>query len=198
MLWASRILFPDASGYAPIEAAQLSRYAFFRWLGLFAVRGASPGGARDFLRAVERILTTPGAMLWITPEGRFVDVRERPVRFSSGLAHAAVRHPGASFVPLAVEYTFKKERLPEIFLRFGTVQTGRVWGSSVEEAKSRMEDGLRQTEDSLAEDVIAGRRDQFNRLFSGASGTAFPYDGWRRARAWVRGERIELNHSVDL
>ena len=58
-------------------------------------------------------------LLAVTPQGRFADVRERPVHFEAGLGHLAARVQRALFVPFAVEYVFWEERLPEILVRFG-------------------------------------------------------------------------------
>jgi 1-acyl-sn-glycerol-3-phosphate acyltransferase len=66
--------------YAPIEAAALEKYRFFRKLGFFPVEKHSPRGARQFLQTSLKILDQPGAILWITPEAQFVDPRRRPTR----------------------------------------------------------------------------------------------------------------------
>lgn len=196
MLHLSRFLFPDTKAYAPMEAEQLSRYAFFRWLGLFAVRAGSVSAGRDFLRAVRMILERKQSMLWITPESRFVDVRERPVRFAPGVAHLAEIYPDAWFVPLAVEYMFGIEKQPEVFLRFGDVTRGRDWGNTPSEAREGMEKALEKTQDLLAVDVIGRHFEGFERILFGREGASLPYDLWRRMRAWFRGRRAMLSHSA--
>jgi 1-acyl-sn-glycerol-3-phosphate acyltransferase len=197
MLHISRHLFPKAKAYAPIEAAQLQRYAFFRWLGLFAVRAGSLSGGREFLRASRLVLERDDAMLWITPEGRFVDVRERPIRFAQGLAHLAVRFPKARFIPLAVEYAYGTEKHAEIYLRFGADLSGAEWGASAAEAQSRMEGALEKTQTDLAAEVVARRYPGFDCVLSGTKGASLPYDWWRRIRAWCRGDHAVLQHSPD-
>jgi 1-acyl-sn-glycerol-3-phosphate acyltransferase len=197
MLYLSRCLFPSAEGYAPIEAEQLRRYAFFRWLGLFAVRAGSSSGGRDFLRAARLIIERDSSMLWITPEGRFVDVRERPVRFAPGIAHLALRHPRARFVPLAVEYAFGMEKLPEVYLRFGNALSGEQWGATVAEAQERMERALEETQTALASEVVSQKKTGFERLLSGKKGASLPYDLWRRFRAWCGGHQAVLQHAMD-
>jgi hypothetical protein len=105
--------------YAPIEAAALEKYRFFRKLGFFPVEKHSPRGARQFLQTSLKILDQPGAILWITPEAQFVDPRRRPTDLLPGLSHLARRAPHAVFVPLAIEYPFWQERFPEALCRFG-------------------------------------------------------------------------------
>ena len=49
----------------------------------------------------------------------------RPVRLRPGLAHLARRVPGATIVPLALEYPFWDERTPEALCRFGSADGKR-------------------------------------------------------------------------
>jgi hypothetical protein len=61
----------------------------------------------------------PDSVLWVTPEGRFTDVRTRPAIFRPGLASLVARLDTFTLVPLAFEYTFWDERLPEILVSCG-------------------------------------------------------------------------------
>jgi hypothetical protein len=73
--------FPCRTAFAPIDAAMLARYKFFQRLGFFGVEQHSRRGAFQFLRTAEAVLRSPRNLLAITPQGRFVDVRELLVRF---------------------------------------------------------------------------------------------------------------------
>lgn len=196
MLFVSRCIFPGSEGYAPMDASELQKYAFLRWIGLFGVRTHSSKGARDFLKASEMVLRRPGNILWITPEARFVDVRERPVRFAPGLAHLTQRCSDAIFVPLAVEYTFGQEKLPEVYLKFGNAAPSASWGNSAACAGAELEKALACAQDLLAADVIARRKDRFDCLLSGKESISLPYDAWLRFKAWIRGSRVDLRHST--
>jgi hypothetical protein len=178
-----------------MEELQLRRYAFFRWLGVFAVDSVSSVAGRRFLRATDMILQQPDAMLWVTPEARFVDVRERPVRFAPGLAHVAIRYPDSVFAPLAVEYAFGTEKRPEVYLRFGTARRGRDWGASVGEAHENLERALCGTQDLLAGEVISRSKADFRTILRGDQGVSLPYDAWRRVKAWWAGEKPVIQHS---
>lgn len=112
-------LFPGRRAYAPIDAAALGRYRFMERLGLFGVEPDTRGGGRRFLEVGERVLAASDTVLWLTPQGRFADPRERPVQLRPGAAHLARRCPHAVFVPLAVEYPFWEERTPEVLLMVG-------------------------------------------------------------------------------
>ena len=114
----AQTLLPGRKHYAPMDAAPLARYPILRKLGIFPVELNSARGAVQFLRTSEAILKS-GGVLWVTPQGRFADPRELPLAFKPGLAALAQRVPEATLLPLAIEYTFWSERLPETLLRFG-------------------------------------------------------------------------------
>lgn len=210
--------FPGHVGYAPIDSAALQKYAFFRHLGFFGVEPNTSRGARTFLRQAEAIVRRPGAALWVTPQGEFGDARQRPIRFKPGLAHLAARierAPAASprgpasggapanppsrvcFLPLALEYTYWEERLPEVLIRFGTPLEARFATSepeSTEHWRERLEQALEGAMDGLAAE--ARRRDpqRFVPLLAGATGTGGVYDTWRRWKALLQGRRFDSRH----
>jgi 1-acyl-sn-glycerol-3-phosphate acyltransferase len=114
-----RRLLGDRIPYAPIDAAMLQKYAFFKRLGFFGVDKQSLVGARRFLRVGRELLARPDTLLLITPQGRFADVRDATAGFEPGLAHLARAVPEAVYLPLAMEITFWEEKRPEALLRFG-------------------------------------------------------------------------------
>ena len=97
----------------------LERYGFFKHLGFFGLEPQTQRGARKFLRTTHAILASSGNAVWLTPQGRFMDVRERPLRLQDGLGALARHEPSAAFVPLAIEYSFWTEPRPEILVSFG-------------------------------------------------------------------------------
>ena len=189
--------FPERTAYAPIDAAALERYTFFRRLGFFGVEQGSRRGAAQFLRAGEAILRRPDHLLALTPQSRFADPRERPARFQPGLGHLAGRVDHALFVPLAMEYVFWEERLPEILVRFGeAVEVRREHAAAFYPAywTALFEENLTATQDALA--VEAQRRDplDFLPLLRGGAGQGGIYDVWRAAKARWRGQPFNPEH----
>ena len=81
----AQALFPERSHYGPIEDASLSRYRIFSKIGFFGIEKDTARGARKFLRVSQALLSRPGATLWVTPEGRFTDPRERPLVLRRGI-----------------------------------------------------------------------------------------------------------------
>lgn len=187
--------FPERRGYGPIDVEALARYRFMSRIGLFGVESSGRWGGARFLRTSLRILDDPRSLLWITPEGRFVDPRERPVRLRPGLAHLARRGSGAIFVPMAVEYAFWTERQSEALCRFGArIDPATETNLDVRAWSALLQEHLTKTMDALAEDAIARDPHSFRVLLRGRSGIGGVYDLWRRALAALRHERFRPEH----
>jgi 1-acyl-sn-glycerol-3-phosphate acyltransferase len=187
--------FGDRQHYAPMESAALRKYRFFERLGFFGVQRGTVQGARDFLRIATALLALPRAMLWITAQGHFADVRQRPPGLRPGVAHLVRRLAGVTVLPLALEYVFWTERHPEALARFGAplvVRDGK--DHDADTWLRHIEDGLAATQDALAAEAL--RRDPalFETLLGGRAGVGGVYDWWRRVRAWLRGRRFRPEH----
>ncbi len=187
------LLLPERAHFAPMDARALERYPILRRLGIFPVEMASPRGAAHFLRHAEGILRSNG-VLWLTPQGRFADPREFPLAFKPGLAALALRLPEVPLLPLAVEYTFWDERLPEALLCFGE-PLHMDSKSSTAEATHVLEAALARAMYQLQAAAIARDPGAFEVLFSGARGTGGVYGVIRRLRALLRGRAPELDHT---
>jgi 1-acyl-sn-glycerol-3-phosphate acyltransferase len=181
-------LFPSRRHFAPIDAAMLRKYRFFAKLGFFGVEPGTARGARQFLRTASAVCQTPGTALWITAEGRFNDVRSRPVVLRPGLAHLLKRGgKDALVVPLAIEYTFWEERFAEVLCRFGSPVAANA-------SNAVLEDAMTRTQDLLAVDVISRDAARFTTIVGGAAGVGGVYDIWRRIRARATGRTFDSAH----
>lgn len=188
-------LFPGRPGYAPIDEAMLARYGFMTRIGAFGVAQNAPRGAATFLKAAGLILSKPGNLLFVTAQGRFTDLRERPVRLAPGLAHLVERTPQATVVPMAVEYTFWDERKPEALLRFGPpFPAAELAGRSREDRASLLAARLESVMDGLAGEAAGREAAAFETLLSGRTGVGGIYDLYRRGRSTLRGERFIAAH----
>lgn len=194
LLLAERF-WPNRPVYAPMDAAALRRYPFFRRLGIFGVEPRSAAGALVFLRTAAEVLRKPESILWLTPQARFADVRERPVTFAPGLSHLVRRLERGLLLPLAVEYVFWEERTPEILVRFGTVlSAAELKASSTKAVQERLQSALQTTMDELAGDAVTRKTADFETLLAGRAGVGGIYDLWRRMRAAAMGTRFEPHH----
>ncbi len=190
--------FRERNLFAPIDAAALRRYGLLRKLGFFPVEQKSSRGAVQFLRAATTILQSPHSVLAVTPQSRFADVRERPAQFQGGLGLLATRVERALFVPLAVEYVFWEERLPEILVRFGP--PAAIGGSSgaltADEWTAFFEARLTENQDVLATEAQRRNSNQFETILRGGAGQGGVYDWWRALGAKWRGETFRKEHGL--
>ena len=198
-LFLAQQLFPDHPAFAPMDAAQMGRYRVLRDVGLFGVERGTLRGGRRFLEIGQRILARPRAMLWVTPQSRFADVRERPLRFASGLAHL-VRHAShARVVPLAIEYVHWQDQLPEILVRFGPAYEAADLCQEKVNSRDlcrRLEKSLEANMDALARDSASRDVTRFATLLHGKRSVSPLYDVGRRLRAFLAGQSFSRGHSV--
>ena len=190
----SRHWLPRADHYAPMEEAALAHYGFMRKLGLFPIESGTPRGAVQFLRAARDILAEPDSVLWITPEGRFTDVRARPVSLRPGLAALISRLGACTVVPLAIEYIFWDERLPEILVSCGEpVVNADGSAHPAAEWNILLASAMTVAQDELG--ALAALRDpsRFETVISGAAGMGNLYGRWKGQSWRSRRERSQRN-----
>jgi 1-acyl-sn-glycerol-3-phosphate acyltransferase len=194
ILAADRFL-PSHESYAPIDALMLKQYGIFGRIGAFGVDLDSRRGAADFLRIGTDILAAPDRALWVTAQGRFGDVRERPLDLKPGIAHLIERAPGCTILPLALEYGFWLERGAEAFMAFGEPMRGPDLAALARPARQqRLETALTATLDRLSDDVRSRDPARFRSVLEGRAGIGGVYDGWRRMTAVLRGRRFDPSH----
>jgi 1-acyl-sn-glycerol-3-phosphate acyltransferase len=189
--------FPKRHLYCPIEATQLRRYRFLRRLGFFGVDAKCRAAASQFLKISGALLDDPSALLVLTPQGRFADARERPVVFQGGVGHIAARARRAMFLPVAIEYVFWEERLPEILVQFGepiTTDAAVGFGRRAKRWQGLFQDAMSDAQDHLAS--LARQRDpaRFSTVIRGNAGQGGFYDVWQRLRAAAHGAGFRKEH----
>jgi 1-acyl-sn-glycerol-3-phosphate acyltransferase len=181
-------LWPERRHYGPIDASALGGSRLFEKLGFFGVEPGSTRGARRFLETAQQILARRDAALWIAAEARLTDCRERPVKIRSGVGHLAVRVRQAVLVPLALEYPFWEERLPEALARFGEELPALDADLKATDWTAVLEDQLRDAQDSLLAESLTREAARFDVVLGGRAGAGGVSDVWRRLRARLRGE----------
>jgi 1-acyl-sn-glycerol-3-phosphate acyltransferase len=194
--------FPDRIFYAPIDSDALENYRIMKQLGFYGLRLNTHAGASEFLAVSKSILTSKKAALFITPEGRFADVRDYGQPLMPGLSHLATRHQEAVLIPLAIEYAFWDESRPQVFARLGPIVTldgvsqGSVEGSTRKgEWALRLEQGLRETQRQLAASVIAREKSLFEPLIASKPRSLGLYDHCRSWAARLQGKKFDPRHS---
>jgi 1-acyl-sn-glycerol-3-phosphate acyltransferase len=186
-------LLPQRKHYAPMDASALLRYPILRRVGIFPVEMATARGAAQFLRTGSAILQA-GGVLWITPQGRFADARSESMDFKPGLAALALRVPDVTLLPMAIEYTFWDERLPEALMHFrGPVKVSA--GATNESVTAQLEAELREAMLALREASMKRDAAAFEAVFDGGRGTGGLYGWVRRLRAAVTRGSFEKDHT---
>lgn len=205
--------FRHSHSFALIDETALAKYPFFRRLGFVGVPADSTRAAARFLRLGQAIAARPNHMLWITPQARFADPRERPLGFKPGLGHLAAKlarptrtgtdlasNPVGSlqFVPLAIEYAYWHEPRPEVLIRWGEpirIQPGDPAAPQTPADWSELlQSRLAETMNSLAASTIARQAHDFEPLLRGSTGVARLYDLWRHAKAMLTGKTFTPRH----
>jgi 1-acyl-sn-glycerol-3-phosphate acyltransferase len=189
----AQTLMPGRRHYAPMEAEALKRYPILGKVGLFPVEMTSPRGANQFLRTGQEILRS-GGVLWVTPQGRFADPRAWPLAFKPGLGALAQRVPEAILLPLAIEYSFWDERLPEALLHFGQ-PVKLTDGTTTEETTRDLESGLAAAMLALQAASIARDAHAFTVLMQGGRGTGGIYGLARRILSAITGRPLQIDHT---
>lgn len=184
--------------FAPMDADALRRYAILGKVGVFPVEMETARGAAQFMRTGRAVLEQ-GGILWVTPQGRFVDVRTAPLEFKPGLARLASRVADAAgdctLLPLAIEYAFWDERLPEVLLRFGT-PVRVLPGETADRVQARLLESLATTMGELRD--LATTRDpaSFTTLLHGSRGVGGFYALGKRVKAIVLRRPYQPEHTV--
>ena len=186
-------LLPQRRNYAPMEADSLDRYAVLKQLGVFPVAIETARGAVQFLRTGQAVLES-GGVLWITPQGRFADRREKPLTFKPGLATLAARVGRCTVLPLAIEYTFWDERKPEVLLEFA--EPVEVDGADAATLGQTLVEALAQIMTRLEARALTRDPGAFERVLAkGAVGTGGMYGLGQRLRAAVLRRPYQAEHT---
>ena len=195
LLSIGELLYPDRLSYGPIDSRALGKYKFMERIGFIGIDMGTWKGAARFLRMARAANKRSDVIFWITSQGEFADPRNRPVQIRPGVGHAVESAAGGLIVPMAIEYPFWTERLPEILAAFGpTFRIADAPHRTAAEWTAVLSEALEATQDRLA--VAAQRRDPraFRTLIRGRVGVGGVYDLVRRCGAWMRGEAFDVSH----
>ncbi len=197
-LYLGERAYPGRMSYGPIDAAALGKYKFLERIGFIPIEPGTWKGSATFLRMARAALSRSDVIFWITAQGEFADPRERPVKMRPGVGHAVAAADRGIVVPLALEYPFWTERLPETVAAFGTpMRIADATGRSADEWTDVLAAELAATQDRLATAVLARDPACFTTLLSGKAGVNPVYDTVRRIGAWLRGRQFDPSHGGD-
>lgn len=168
----------DVDAYLMMEEKQMRRYRFFRWIGAFSVdRSSAREGVRS-LRYAADLLTVPGRVLWIYPQGVMLPNDVRPLVFSSGVVRLLEMLPRAQLIAIAHRYEFLKAQRPDAFVAFGPPRLveGCTSGKSLLPV---LQAELTALLDRMKAEIVEGRMEHYTTVLRGTISTN---EGWDRAR----------------
>ena len=115
----------------------------------------------------------PKAVLWLTPQGRFTDVRE-PIRIRPGAANIAAQCDEIDVLSVAIEYAFWQDSRAEVLIRSVPVpepvkRTTTGW-------QRAMTHSMQQNADTLSELVRSRDASRFSSIIGDRARTSFFYD----------------------
>ncbi|MBM3679576.1 MAG: hypothetical protein FJW96_17130 [Actinobacteria bacterium] len=171
-----------------MDRVELERFAILRRVGIFGVDPDDPATLPAMIDYLAAERAKVGAIAFIvTPQGSFADPRD-PVRLRPGAAAAIARLGIRRVVAAAIEYAFRTDRKPEVFLRLVEVDppaspTRVRWHREIEAAMQR-------NGEALAELVRARDPRRFETVLGGKAAQVHPvYDLWLRLTG--RGNSID-------
>jgi 1-acyl-sn-glycerol-3-phosphate acyltransferase len=188
--------FDQYRWYAPIASTMLNQYAFFRHLGFYGVHPQDVGSVRRFLQTTQAILSQKGSLIWVTPQGRFTDPRCRHIPLESGLSRMSSPHSQTTFIPVALEYPFWEERLPEVLVHFGS-PIREPHPQSPQEfhiLQQKLQSALTCVQDELATFAISRNHDGCSHVEKREPGFFIIYDLWRTMLGWLKGQPPVRSH----
>ena len=192
---AAHRLFPDRESYAPIDADMLQQYGIFGRIGAFGVDLEFRARRRRLPERQRRDPVRRNRAFWITAQGRFSDVRERPLGVKPGIARLPELAPNCTVLPLAIEYSFWLDRGAEAFIAFGPpIQARDLLALRRGARLQRLQETLTSLVDQLSADVQTRDPTRFQIVLAGHSGIGGVYDRWRRLVATVRGRAFDPSH----
>lgn len=157
-------------GYLMMDEAQLKRYQFFRWLGVFSIDlSSSTAAARSTRYIAAKLAERRDRYLWIFPQGKLLPNDQRPLRLYPGLGRIVRGAGGATLWPVALRYEFRNEQRPELFIRAGPAHTA-LPNESERTITTETQRRLTAVADSLRDDIVAENLAGYRVLLHGLPG----------------------------
>lgn len=186
-LLIAKEFWPGRNHYGAMDREALESYKFFEKIGFFGVDRGTPRGAVQFLKMAQAITSSPANALWMTPQGRFADARERPAELMAGLPQVLSRLTSGVVQPIAIEYVFWNERLPEVLVHLGTTREIASLSRDRHTCQHELSQLLTIAQDELQVAAMQRNPDLFETLIDGGEGMSSIYGWWRSLRLrWKR------------
>ncbi len=188
-LWLSLRQLEGVASYGMMDAANLQRFRFFRWIGAFGVDRTSRRDGALASRYAIGLLQRRDTALWLFPQGA-EQPPHVPLRFEPGAAGIARRAPAVRVIPVAFAYVFEGEERPQVYVSVGAALRAedatdpRAQERAVEAERARIRRHL-ETRDEAFEPMLVHQPSTLGRLATQAldrlAGWLTPRQAKRRA-----------------
>jgi hypothetical protein len=156
----------DFDSYVMMEEEQLKKLKFFRMLGAFSVIRENYREARKSVEYANKLLTKGNKKtLLIFPQGEILPNDFRPVKFYNGISFLIEKLEKCNIVHCSIRYEFLNEYKPEIFVKFGKLETvGVDKNFDRKEFTKILETKMLENLDTLKSDIIENRLQDFKNI----------------------------------
>lgn len=169
-----RALRPDAPLYTVMTERELSRFPFFRLIGVFGMDAESPGSVRGALRFLEeRTGERRDSVLIYFPQGRIWPSHRRPLGFQRGVELFARRIAPAIVLPVAMHHEPLSASSPTVLANAGEP----IFTDGGELDHHRLEKAVEAASDALLA-FVAAHGEATARAWPGPFGTLAAASGW--------------------
>ena len=142
---------------------ELIRYPFFNKVGAYSIDPENYESIMESLDYTHTLIQNPENIVVLYPQGRIEPYDKRPVELKKGWLRIIRKSPmPISVLPAAFKIQYTKNRLPDIFCRFGDVFISRnakedhaVFQNSFNENVFRLDEAAHA--DSCFENIFHGR-----------------------------------------
>ncbi len=174
----NKALFRRA-GYLMMEEANLKRYPFLAWVGVFGVDRDDPRKALRSLDYISARIKQERAALWMFPQGTITHPDARPLKLYGGVANVARRLEECALLPVATRYEFGLEQSAEVYVRVGAPILLRPHERqlSSKEITGGVARAMTETADRLHMDVMSMSRPQYRKVMGGRGSVNKVWDG---------------------
>ncbi len=167
-------------------------------LGFYPTQMNSHAGAANFLRNSNAILDQKNSVIWLTPEGRFCDIRDQSADLMPGLPHLVANRDKLAVVSLAIEYVFWNEQKPYMLMRLSEpIFTQELPTRNKVEVNAILTKNLRDNQAALAKLAIARSISPFQLIKNSSKRPSHMYDFARLMKSIFQRKRVQLRHESD-
>ena len=97
----------------------LLSFPLLRYVGAFSIDKKSPKSILRSMQYAVDFLTNERTSLWMFPQGVIKPPNHRPLELQKGIAYLAQKVDKVNLIPIAIQYPFLRQGLPEVMVDIG-------------------------------------------------------------------------------